>query len=99
MAEIQPLVIEIPMIEKEIKKEGVDAYTYCANVIRKIMVDNKLGKTKRVGKNDRYNRILEFKTLRGNTAIYEIRYEKPAKVGNTAGEDTKTPTKDHGFGI
>lgn len=95
MSSIQPLVIEIPITEKEVKKEGVDPYTYCGNIIRKIITDNKLSKTKKVG-NDRYRRILEFKNLRGNTAVFEIKYEKNAKVGNTTGIPD---TKEHGFGI
>jgi len=95
MSSIRPLVVEIPLDKKAIAKKGNNPFAYIQEVLEKIYKDNNLPMKKKI-KDVRYKRILESKGMRGNTVLYEIRYEHNAKVGNTSGN---IETKEHGFGI
>lgn len=98
MAKIEPLVVEIPLDKKAISDGGGNPFKYISGVLEQIYKDNNLPKSRRI--NDvRHYRTLESKGKKGNwdTAVYEIRYEHRAKVGNTI-EPIKTP-KDNGLGI
>ena len=95
MSSIRPLVVEIPLDKKAIKKVGNDPFAYITSVLEKIYTDNNLPKKKRI-KDVRYKRILESKGQRGNVVLYEIRYEHNAKVGNTSGNNNDGK-KDYGF--
>lgn len=96
MSSFKPIIFEIPLDRKVIAKNGRNPYKYVQDILLKIYKDNNLPQSKRIN-DKRHQRKLEFKEIKGDTVVYEIRYEHHAKVGNTI-EPIKTP-RDNGLAI